>query len=336
MKKVALITGSCGQDGSYLCDFLLKKNYKVIAADRRSSRNNNYRHKYLGIENKLIYEEFDICEIETINTILKKYKISEIYNLAAQSFVKTSFSVPISTSISTGLGVLNILESIKSQNKKIKFYQASSSEMYGNFSGKKSISEIDKFNPQSPYAIAKTFAHYFTQLYRKAYNIYACNGILFNHESPLRGEEFVTKKIIKQLSEIKNGKRACLEIGNIYAKRDWGYAKDYVEAMWLMLQQKKPDDYIIATGTTCSVKDFINESCKALNLKIKWTGRGLKIKAINIKSKKVIIRIDSKYFRPSEVHYLKGNCSKARKKLKWRPKTSLKELIKIMINFEKI
>jgi GDPmannose 4,6-dehydratase len=244
--------------------------------------------------------------------LLIKYKIDEIYNLAAQSFVKSSFQTPISTANITGLGVLRFLEVIRNSAKKIKFYQASSSEMIGNT---KSLLQNENaiFNPKSPYAVAKIFGHYIVKNYRESYNIYACSGILFNHESPLRGEEFVTRKITKALSEIKMGSKKCLELGNLYAKRDWGYAKDYVEAMWLMLQQKNADDYVIGTGKSHSIKQFINQVCKNLDLKIKWVGKKEKERAINILNSKTIIRINKKYYRPSEVNFLKADFNKAKK-----------------------
>jgi len=333
MKKTALITGVSGQDGAYLAKFLLEKNYKVVGTDRRSARGNNWRLKRLGIEDKVIFEEMEIGEIYEIDRIFNKYNFSEVYNLAAQSFVGTSFNSPLNTTNITGLGVLRILETIKAKNKKIKFYQASSSEMFGdvleNFQ-----SEKTPLNPQSPYAIAKVFAHYMTKNYRHSYGMFAVSGILFNHESPLRGEEFVTRKIIIGLIRIINGDLNCLELGNIYAKRDWGFAKEYVEAMWLMLQQKKPEDFVISTGKTYAIKDFINKATKILNLKTKWTGKGLKEKLINTANGKTIVKINSKFFRPAEVNILKGNASKAKKKLKWVPKTNLENLIKIMINDE--
>ena len=332
-KKVALITGGSGQDGSYLSELLLKKNYKVVVADRRSSRSDNWRHKFLGISNKIIYEHFDITDIESIRRIFEKYKFCEVYNLAAQSFVGSSFNTPISTADNTGLGCLRILEVIRNLKYKLKFYQASTSEMIGN-SKSKIFDENAYFEPQSPYAVSKLFSHFITKNYRESYKIFACSGILFNHESPLRGEDFVTKKITKTLTEIKFGFKKILNLGNIYTKRDWGYAKDYMMAAWLMLQQKKADDYVIATNTSYSVKDFINESCKYLNLKIKWIGKDLNEKAINLYNNKVIIRINKNFFRPSEVYNLKGNYKKARKHFNWKPETTFKKLIKIMINYE--
>jgi GDPmannose 4,6-dehydratase len=333
MKKTALITGVSGQDGAYLAKYLLKKNYKVVGTDRRSARGNNWRLKRLGVESKVIFEEMEIGEIYEVDRIFNKYNFDEVYNLAAQSFVGTSFNSPLNTANITGLGVLRILETIKAKNKKIRFYQASSSEMFGdvleNFQ-----SEKTPLNPQSPYAIAKVFGHYMTQNYRQSYGIFAVSGILFNHESPLRGEEFVTRKIIIGLVKIIKGDLSHLELGNIHAKRDWGFAKEYVEAMWLMLQQEKPEDFIISTGKTYSIKDFINKATKILNLKTKWVGKNLNEKLINTVNGKVIVKINPKFFRPAEVNILKGNALKAKKKLKWIPKTNLDNLIKIMINEE--
>ncbi len=332
-KKTALITGVSGQDGAYLAEFLLKKNYKIIGTDRRSARGNNWRLSRLGIKNKIIYEEMELSELYEIHNIFEKYKIDEVYNLAAQSFVATSFNSPLNTSNITGLGVLRILETIKSVNKKIKFYQASSSEMFGKIIESKQ-NEKTPLNPQSPYAISKVFGHYITDNYRKSYNIFAVSGILFNHESPLRGEEFVTRKIVLGLVKILNGDLKNIELGNIYAKRDWGYAKEYVEAMWKMLQQKKPKDYVVSTGKTYSIKYFINLATKYLGLKTKWVGKGLNEKLINLANKQVIIKINPKFFRPAEVNILRGNSSLARKNLKWSPKINLKNLVKIMIDDE--
>ena len=337
MKKIALITGSSGQDGSYLSEFLLKKNYIVVCADRRSARSDNWRHKYLGINNQLIYEDFDMQEYESISSLFKKYKFNEVYNLAAQSFVKSSFSVPITTADVNALGTLRILEVIRQSKFKIKFYQASSSEMFGNscVKSQKTQNENTSFNPQSPYAVSKCFAHYITKNYRDSYSIFACSGILFNHESPLRGEEFVTKKIVKTLVQIKKGHKSFLELGNLYAKRDWGYAKDYVECMWKILNYKRPDDYIISTNKCYTVKEFVNICCAKLNLKIKWIGKNLKEKAINAETNKTIIKLNKSLYRPAEVNYLNGNCLKAKKILKWNPKkTPIKKLIDIMISFE--
>jgi len=333
MKKTALITGISGQDGAYLAKFLLDKNYKVIGTDRRSARSVNWRLRRLGIANKIIHEEMELGEIYEIQRVFKKYKLNEVYNLAAQSFVGTSFSSPLNTANITGLGTLRILETIRSTNPKIRFYQASSSEMFGDVL-EKNQKETTPLNPQSPYAISKVFSHYLTQNYRNSYNIYATSGILFNHESPLRGEEFVTRKIIIGLVGILKNEINSFELGNIYAKRDWGYAKEYVEAMWKMLQMKRPDDYVISTGKTYSIKDFINKATKYLKMNVVWTGKGLNEKLINKNSNKTIIRINPKFFRPAEVNILIGDSKKAQKKLKWKPNTNLDQLIKIMIDDE--
>ena len=333
MKKTALITGISGQDGAYLAKFLLDKNYKVIGTDRRSARSVNWRLRRLGIANKIIHEEMELGEIYEIQRVFSKYKLNEVYNLAAQSFVGTSFSSPLNTANITGLGTLRILETIRSINPKIRFYQASSSEMFGDVL-EKNQKETTPLNPQSPYAISKVFSHYLTQNYRKSYNLYATSGILFNHESPLRGEEFVTRKIIIGLVRILKNEINSFELGNIYAKRDWGYAKEYVEAMWKMLQMKKPDDYVISTGKTYSIKDFINKATKYLKMNVTWKGTGLNEKLINKNSNKTIIKINPKFFRPAEVNILIGNSKKAQKKLKWKPNTNLDQLIKIMIDDE--
>lgn len=333
MKKTALITGISGQDGAYLAKFLLDKNYKVIGTDRRSARSVNWRLRRLGIANKIILEEMELGEIYEIQRVFKKYKLNEVYNLAAQSFVGTSFSSPLNTANITGLGTLRILETIRSTNPKIRFYQASSSEMFGDVL-EKNQKETTPLNPQSPYAISKVFSHYLTQNYRNSYNLYATSGILFNHESPLRGEEFVTRKIIIGLVRILKNEINSFELGNIYAKRDWGYAKEYVEAMWKMLQMKRPDDYVISSGKTYSIKDFINKATKYLKMNVVWTGKGLNEKLINKNSNKTIIRINPKFFRPAEVNILIGDSKKAQKKLKWKPNTNLDQLIKIMIDDE--
>lgn len=330
-KKTAVITGAQGQDGSYLCKFLLDKGYRVIAADRRSSRDNNWRHEYLSIKGheNLILHSFDLSDQNSIYNLIKNFKIDEFYNLAAQSFVKTSFDLPIVTADITGLAVLRVLDNIKNHQPKIKFYQASSSEMFGKTTGLQN--ENTKFYPRSPYGVAKLFGHEITKNYRESYGLFACSGILFNHESPLRGEEFVTRKITKQLCEIQKGKRKYIELGNIYAKRDWGYAKDYVEAMWLMLQQQKPDDYVIATSKTITIKQFINMCAKYLKIDLLWKGKGINEVAYCKKTKKIIIKINKKYYRPAEVEHLRGSPAKAKKKLKWKPKTSIKKLVELMI-----
>ena len=330
-KKIALITGISGQDGAYLAKFLIKKNYQVIGLERRSARSTNWRLEKLNIADKVIIEDVDIKEINNLIRLFSKYKISEIYNLAAQSFVQSSFSNPIETAQVNAIGVLNILEIIRNQNRKIKLYQASTSEMFGKHD-KLYQNEKTLFHPRSPYASAKAFAHYTVQNYRESFGLHAVSGILFNHESPLRGEEFITRKITLGLAKIFLNKKKTLKVGNIYARRDWGFAEDYVEAMWMMLHAKKPDDYVIATGKSYSVKQFINECVRSLNLKTKWVGKGLNEKLINVKSKKILISIDKRFFRPSEVDNLKGDYSKAKRILKWKPKTSFSKLVKMMID----
>jgi GDPmannose 4,6-dehydratase len=333
MKKTALITGVTGQDGSYLAQFLLGKKYRVIGTVRKKLNSKTWRLKKLKIDNKIILEKMDLEKIEDINMIFYKYKINEVYNLASQSFVNTSFSTPIKTTNITALGVIRILETIKNINPKIKFYQASSSEMYGNTLSNKQ-SEKTKFNPQSPYAISKLFGHYITKNYRNSYNLYAVSGILFNHESPLRSNEFVTKKIISGLINIINKKKKFIELGNVYSKRDWGYAKEYVVQMWKMLQLKKADDFVIATGKTHSIKELIDIATKYLNLNVKWVGSGLKLRLINNGNNQTIIKINKKFFRPVDVNRTKGNIEKAVKILKWKPKITFKKLVRLIIEEE--
>tara|TARA_Y100001958_G_C21176843_1_gene507462 strand:- start:294 stop:1340 length:1047 start_codon:yes stop_codon:yes gene_type:complete len=338
-KKTALIFGITGQDGSYLAEFLLKKNYIVHGVKRRSSSNNTLRvdHIYQDPHEKnynfrLHYG--DITDSSSVSSIIKKIKPQEIYNLAAQSHVAVSFEVPEYTANADALGTLRILEAIKFHKleRKTKFYQAGTSEMFGKVQ-KIPQNEKTPFYPLSPYGVAKLYAHWITKNYREAYKIFGCNGILFNHESPRRGETFVTKKIISALCKIKAGHQKKLFLGNLKAKRDWGHARDYCEAMWKILQQSKPEDYVIATGNHYSIKDFINITAKKLDLKIYWKGKGIKEKGFDQKGK-VIVECDKKYFRPLDVNTLLGDSSKARKKLKWRPKEDIHSLINEMILFE--
>lgn len=334
-KKVALITGITGQDGSYLARFLINKNYNVFGIIRRSSSFNTQRiddlHGDEKLKNKFKLFYGDLTDETSIQNIIKEVNPSEIYNLGAQSHVKVSFENPVYTANSSAIGTLRILEAIRNTNLKIKFYQASTSEMFGNSTPPQSEKTV--FKPNSPYAAAKLYAHEITRIYRESFGIFATTGILFNHESELRGGTFVTKKISKALVKIKLGKQKKLLLGNLYAKRDWGYAPDYVEAMWKIMQYKKPDDFVIATGNSYSVKDFINEACKYLNMKIKFKGKGLNEVGYD-QDGKIIIEVDKKYFRPLEVNFLKGNYSKARKILKWRPKTKFKLLVKKMIDYD--
>jgi len=333
MKKTALITGVSGQDGAYLSKLLLKKGYRVIGGERRSASGSLWRLKDLNIENDVEITDFELSEFTNIYRTIEKYRPDEIYNLAAQSFVGASFEMPTMTSDITGLGVSRILEAIRQINPEIKFYQASSSEMFGKVS-ETPQTENTPFYPRSPYGIAKLFGHWMTINYKEAYNIFACSGILFNHESPLRGEQFVTKKITMGLSKIKLGLIEYLELGNLDSKRDWGYAGDYVEAMYLMLQNDKPDNYVISTGETFSVKDFINTSCNELGIDIEWQGLGIDETAIDKKTGKSIIRINPKFYRPTEVDLLLGNSTKAKKMLKWKPKTNFYELVSKMIEYD--
>ena len=329
MRKKVLITGIMGQDGAYLARLLLSKKYKVYGAYRRNSNYENNRLRKLGIEDKVELIDLEINEFTSVNYVINKIKPDEIYNLAAMSFVASSFEQPLYTVNTNFFALINILEVMKNSKKKISLYQASTSEMFGN-STKKSIDENTNFDPASPYGISKVGSHYLVRLYRKAYNLDCCSVILFNHESPLRGEEFVTKKIIRQLCEILNNRRKIMYLGNIYAKRDWGYAPDYVEAMWKMLQIKKKDDFIIGTGKCYSIKVFINLTCKYLKINIKWTGKGLNEKCINLDNNKVIIKISKKFYRPLDVNHLKSNPLKAKKLLNWTAKTSLNTIIKKM------
>lgn len=319
MNKKALITGITGQDGSYLAELLLSKQYEVHGLMRRASTFNTDRIEHIyqdpHVSNRKLFLHYgDLADSSVINKLINQIKPDEIYNLGAQSHVRVSFDIPEYTADIIALGTLRILEAIKSSGLPIKFYQASSSEMFG--SSPPPQNEKTSFQPRSPYGCAKVFAYYTTILYRQAYGIFACNGILFNHESPRRGETFVTKKITKGIAKILAGLEKKIYLGNLDARRDWGYAPEYVEAMWLMLQQKKADDYIIATGETHSVKEFIKEA----------------FKYVGIKNWQKYIEIDSRYFRPSEVENLRGNALKAKIKLGWKPKIRFKEIIKIMVD----
>ena len=318
-----------GQDGTYLAKFLLSKKYKVYGAYRRNSNYENNRLRKLGIENKVELIDMEVNEFTSVKYTIDKIKPDEIYNLAAMSFVGSSFDQPLYTINTNFLALVNMLEVIKHSKKKISLYQASTSEMFGNTTNSY-IDENTNFDPASPYGISKLGSHYLVKLYRKAYNLDCCSGILFNHESPLRGEEFVTKKIVTQLCEILTNKRKIMYLGNIYAKRDWGFAPDYVEAMWKMLQMKKKDDFVIGTGKSYSIKEFVNLTCKYLKISIKWTGKGLNEKCINLDNNKVIIKISKKFYRPLDVNHLKSNPLKAKKLLNWTAKTSLNTIIKKM------
>ncbi len=337
MKK-AIITGITGQDGSFLAEYLLKKKYIVHGFKRRTSILHTSRidHIYNDPKNKnrFFLHYNDLLDSLNLYNLIKKINPDEIYNLAAQSHVAISFELPEYTSNVDALGTLRILEIIKNLNRKIKFYQASSSEMYGSTKNKFQ-NEYSLLNPQSPYACSKVFSYHITKIYREAFGLFACNGILFNHESERRGETFITKKIVSAAYKISKGKLKFLEVGNLNSKRDWGYAPDYIDGIWKMMQQKNADDFVLATGRTYTVRDFIERTFKHLNIKIKWIGKGINEKGINLKNKSVIIKINKKYFRPLEVNYLRGDAKKAKKILKWEPKTNLNKMIKIMIDYEK-
>ena len=340
MKKKALITGITGQDGSYLAEFLLKKGYIVHGIKRKSSTFNTNRIDH-------IYKDFhqasnfflhygDLADSNSLVNIISKIRPNEIYNLGAQSHVGHSFEIPEYTSEVSGLGTLRVLEAMRFLNlKKTKFYQASTSELFGErIKGLTSFDENSKMVPKSPYGVSKLYSYWITKVYRQAYGFYTCNGILFNHESPRRGETFVTRKITMFFAKKFLGQKDILYLGNLNAKRDWGHAKDYTEMQWKILQQSKPDDYVIATGKTTSVRDFINECCKYLKFKIKWIGKGASEKGylINNGKKELIIKVDKKYYRPLEIDYLRGNPRKAFKKLNYKLKHSLKDLVKDMID----
>ncbi len=333
MKK-ALITGITGQDGSYLAELLLEKGYEIHGMIRRTSTFNTSRIDHLyqdphinGVRFFLHYG--DLADSSNINRLLEKIKPDEIYHLGAQSHVKVSFDLPEYTADVTGLSAVRILDAIKNKELKMKFYQASSSEMFGK-TRETPQTETTPFYPRSPYGCAKVYAYWMTRNYRESYGIFACNGILFNHESPRRGETFVTRKITRGLSRIKLGEDKKLYLGNLDAKRDWGYAKDYVEGMWLMMQKDKPRDYVIATGETHSVRDFIEAAAAALGLDLKWKGSGLDEVGVDNKSGRTIVQIDPRYFRPAEIDVLIGDPSLAKSKLGWQPKVGFKELVKIM------
>ena len=339
-KKIALIFGITGQDGSYLAEVLIQKNYIVHGVKRRSSSANTERIDHLfdsvNFSKKNIFIHYgDISDGTSTLNIINKIKPDEIYNLAAQSHVRVSFDIPEYTADITALGALRILESLRILNfKKTKYYQASSSEMYGLVKNKKSLNDQTPSHPRSIYGVSKVFAYHAAVHYREAYGLFASNGILFNHESPRRGPTFVTKKIVQGLVRIKNGIQNKLTLGNLYAVRDWGHAKDYAYSMWKILQYKKPDDWVIATNKENTVKNFVNITAKKIGLNISWKGKGLNERAIDKDTGKVIVNIDKKHFRPSEVDYLKGNYSKARKYLKWKPSISTNQLIDDMINYE--
>jgi len=328
--KKALITGITGQDGPYLAKFLLGMGYEIYGLHRRSSTPNFWRLDALRVTQKVKLVEGDLLDQTSLMKAIEKSEPDEVYNLAAQSFVASSWKEPMYTSEVTGLGVLKVLEAIKNVNSKIKFYQASSSEMFGK------VQEIPQkettpFYPRSPYGVAKVFGYWTTVNYRESYNMFTCNGILFNHESPLRGEEFVTRKITKGIAETKKGTIDYIELGNLDAKRDWGFAGDYVEAIWLMLQQEKPDDYVVATGETHTVREFVELAFKEACIDILWKGLGLAEVGYDKDSGKTLVKVSEQFYRPAEVEILIGDPSKAKKILGWQPKVTFKGLVKMMV-----
>ena len=332
MKK-AFVTGVTGQDGAYLAELLLKNGYKVYGGVRRSSTTNTWRLKHLKIENDIEFVDFELLEETNITKTLRTIQPDEFYNLAAQSFVGVSFKQPIYTANATGLSVMFILEALKEFSPHTRFYQASTSEMFGKVA-ETPQKETTPFHPRSPYGVAKLFAHWATINYRESYDLFCSTGILFNHESPLRGEEFVTRKITKGLVDITRGKLDVLKLGNIDAMRDWGFAKDYCEGIHKITTHKKADDFILATGQTHKIRDFIEASCEALNIGIEIIGTGLEAKIIETKSKKTIVEIDEKFFRPCEVDLLIGDATKAKEDLGWIPQTDFRSLVSHMIEEE--
>jgi GDPmannose 4,6-dehydratase len=342
MKKKALITGITGQDGSYLAELLLSKGYEVHGMIRRSSSFNRDRIEHLykdphGKSLSLFLHYGDLTDSSNMNRMLERIEPDEIYNLAAQSHVRVSFDVPEYTADVDAVGTLRLIDAIKETGIKSRFYQASTSELYGKV---REVPQSEKtpFYPRSPYAVAKLYAYWIVINYREAYGLHASNGILFNHESPRRGENFVTRKITLGAAAIKAGKQECLYLGNLDAKRDWGYAPDYVQAMWLMLQQQNPDDYVIATGETHAVREFIEKSFGALGIALEWRGKVVDEVGVDKASGKVIVRIDPKYFRPTEVELLLGDPSKAKTALSWKPSVTFDELVAIMVkaDYDKI
>jgi GDPmannose 4,6-dehydratase len=335
--RTAIITGITGQDGAYLAEFLLEKGYRVFGTFRRTSSVMFWRIEELGILRHPNFHlvEFDLTDMGACIRLLQKAEASEVYNLAAQSFVAVSFDQPITTGKITGLGALNLLEAIRTVNPAIRFYQASTSEMFGKV---REIpqSESTPFYPRSPYGVAKLYAHWMTVNYRESFGIFATSGILFNHESPLRGLEFVTRKITDGLAKIKLGKQEVLELGNLDSKRDWGYAKEYVEGMWRMMQADTPDTYVLATGRTETVRDFVKMACKAVEIDVAFEGEGEDERGIDTATGNTIVRVNPRFYRPAEVDLLIGNPEKAKQELDWKAKTTLEELCRTMVEADLI
>lgn len=331
--KNAFITGVTGQDGAYLAKLLLEKGYKVYGGMRRNSLNETYRLDTLGITQDVHILNFDLTDKFSVLDLIQKNQFDEVYNLAAQSFVGSSWDIPTQTTEVNASGALNLLEAIRRFSPHTRFYQASTSEMFGKI--QENIQNEDTpFYPRSPYGVAKLYAHWMTKNYRESFGLFTSCGILFNHESPLRGSEFVTKKITSQLSEIKVGKREKLFLGNLDAKRDWGYAADYVDGMWRMLQASKADDFVLATSQTHTVRDFVNWTAEALSLQIEWIGSGKEEVGVCKKTGKKIVQIDPRFYRPAEVDVLIGDYSKAESILGWKPETTIKQLVSMMVEFD--
>lgn len=332
MEKKALITGITGQDGAYLAQLLINKGYAVFGTYRRTASTNFWRLEDLGIRNDpdLHLVEYDLTDIGSSIRLLQNTEATEVYNLAAQSFVAVSFDQPMTTAQITGLGPLNLLEAIRIVNPKIRFYQASTSEMFGKVQAIPQTEETPLY-PRSPYGIAKLYAHWMTINYRESYNIFGTSGILFNHESPLRGQEFVTRKITDAVAKIKLGQLDVLELGNLDAKRDWGYAKEYVEGMWRMLQVDEPDTFVLATNRTETVRDFVSMAFKAIGVALEYKGEAENEVGIDVASGKILVRVNPRFYRPAEVDLLIGNPEKAKQKLGWEPKTTLEQLCSMMV-----
>ena len=332
MKKHAVVTGITGQDGAYLAELLLAKGYVVYGTYRRTSSVNFWRIEELGIQKNpdLHLLEYDLTDLGSSIMLIRDAAPDEVYNLAAQSFVGVSFNQPVATAQITGVGALHLLEAIRLVNPKIRFYQASTSEMFGKVQAIPQVEETP-FYPRSPYGVAKLYAHWMTINYRESYGIFGCSGILFNHESPLRGREFVTRKITDGVAKIKLGKMDVLELGNLDAKRDWGFAKEYVEGMWRMLQAEDPDTYVLATNRTETVRDFVGMAFKAAGMAIEFSGSGESESAVDTATGKTVVRINPKFHRPAEVDLLIGNPAKARAKLGWEPATTLEQLCQMMV-----
>jgi GDPmannose 4,6-dehydratase len=332
MSKVAVVTGITGQDGAYLAELLLEKGYTVYGTYRRTSSVNFWRIDELGLQQhpSLHLVEYDLTDLSSSIRLLQTTQATEVYNLAAQSFVGVSFDQPMTTAEITGIGPVNLLEAIRIVNPAIRFYQASTSEMFGKVQAIPQT-EATPFYPRSPYGVAKLYAHWMTINYRESYGIFGASGILFNHESPLRGREFVTRKITDSVAKIVQGKLDVLELGNMDAKRDWGYAKEYVEGMWRMLQADVPDTYVLATNRTETVRDFVSMAFKAVDVELDWQGSADNEKAVDIKTGKTLVAVNPKYYRPAEVELLIGDPEKATRELGWKPTTSLEQLCSMMV-----